>query len=301
MQTKWLYSVKPFQLLGALLISALTFTAVANAQEATDPWASNPDVSGQGSSFQGGGESAMMSASSSMMTGSHTVSCTGGATSTNPAYDIVATLSIFVGGSMVASNSAQGYSPTVYTVASVPYAETYRSVSCELTAGSAFAQGTGQILPVCGQDENDPRTTMIREYRAHGVSLSPQCSDFASSGGSANFSWNELNGGFSNGNPHNPWGMVQAGLTTGLEATRTSYNRGGITLTSGYRCPHGNSAVGGAAQSYHMHGRAADMYSASHAWTETEFNLLKAAADANGPSESLFWHTYADRHYHAAW
>jgi hypothetical protein len=50
-----------------------------------------------------------------------------------------------------------------------------------------------------------------------------------------------------------------------------------------------------------MHGQAADMYSSDHAWTEPEFNLLKAAADATGPIESFFWNTYADHHYHAAW
>jgi hypothetical protein len=36
-------------------------------------------------------------------------------------------------------------------------------------------------------------------------------------------------------------------------------------------------------------------------WTQTQFNVLKAAADATGPVESLHWTTYADRHYHAAW
>jgi len=59
-------------------------------------------------------------------------------------------------------------------------------------------------------------------------------------GGTTNFSWDALNGNFSNGNPHRPWGIVREGLTTGLEATLTNYNCGGILLTSGYRCPHGN-------------------------------------------------------------
>jgi hypothetical protein len=54
-------------------------------------------------------------------------------------------------------------------------------------------------------------------------------------------------------------------------------------------------------QSYHVHGRAADMYSAAHPWTEAEFNLLKAAADSHSPIESLFWNSYTDHHYHAAW
>ena len=120
--------------------------------------------------------------------------------------------------------------------------------------------------------------------------------------GSANFSWAELNGGFQQGNPHGPWGIVRSSLTTGLEATRTNYNRGGIRLTSAFRCPHGNAAAGGVFNSYHVHGRAADMYSIQHPWTEDEFNLLRQAAFNTGNTiELLNWNTYADRHLHAAW
>jgi hypothetical protein len=51
-----------------------------------------------------------------------------------------------------------------------------------------------------------------------------------------------------------------------------------------------------------MHGRAVDLYSASHPWTQAEFNLLKAAADLTMPAESFSWNTYPnDRHYHVAW
>jgi len=95
--------------------------------------------------------------------------------------------------------------------------------------------------------------------------------------------------------------MVTSGLTNGLEATRTNYNRGGILLTSGYRCPDGNAAAGGVATSLHMHGRAADMYSAAHSWTAEEFRLLRDAANLTGPTESFTWDTYDDHHYHAAW
>jgi len=142
---------------------------------------------------------------------------------------------------------------------------------------------------------------MIGEYQTYQVNLQPTCPDFTNTGGSTHFSWSELNGGFSNGNPHNPWGMVKSALTTGLEATRTNYNRGGISLSSGYRCPHGNNNVGGVPHSWHMHGRAADMYSSEHPWTEDEFNLLKTAAESTGPIESLLWTEYTDHHYHAAW
>jgi hypothetical protein len=97
--------------------------------------------------------------------------------------------------------------------------------------------------------------------------------------------------------------VVKSGLKTNLETTRSNYNRGGIRISSGYRCPHGNASIPGAAyQSIHMQGTAADLYAASQAWTETEFNLLKAAADLTGPVESFDWDEYPDdRHYHVAW
>jgi hypothetical protein len=50
-----------------------------------------------------------------------------------------------------------------------------------------------------------------------------------------------------------------------------------------------------------MQGRAADMYSNDHPWTEQEFNLLGEAAALTGTSELLFWDSYSDRHLHAAW
>jgi len=150
-------------------------------------------------------------------------------------------------------------------------------------------------------DCGDERTYMREEYRAGNVNYNPTCDDFASSGGSAHFTWSELNGGFAGGNPHSPWGIVTSPLSSKLEDTRTNYNRGGITLSSGYRCPHGNANVGGVMQSLHMHGKAADMYSASHPWTEEEFDLLKEAADNASPAESFSWTTYTDHHYHAAW
>ncbi len=159
-------------------------------------------------------------------------------------------------------------------------------------------------------------TTIISEYQTFRVNLQPTCGEFATEDNDPtdHFYWSELNGGFTNGNPHEPWGMVRQALTTGLEATRTNWNLGGIQLTSGYRCPHGNTAVGSTAPrtSYHMHGRAADMCRADRwnpatnrcEWTEAEFLALKAAADSTvpRPRESTPWDRYpVDRHYHAAW
>ncbi len=152
----------------------------------------------------------------------------------------------------------------------------------------------------------DERDTIFAEYEEHGVTWRPSsCWDFTSSGGSGNFSWNELNGGFTNGNPHRAWGLVSGNLVSGLESTRRNYGHQPIGVTSGYRCPHGNASIPGAArQSNHMKGIAADMYSADQTWTEAEFDKLKRAArDAGGSpmtnnGTEITCHTYADHHLH---
>ena len=163
--------------------------------------------------------------------------------------------------------------------------------------------GGGGDLPHHGSNRrgcNDDRDNIIGEYIARPViGWVPQCNSFSNSGGSTHFSWSEFNGGFSNGNPHNPWGIF--GAASSLEDTRTAYNRGGISLSSGYRCPKGNDSVGGVPTSRHMFGWAADMYSADHTWTEQEFNLLSDAASSTSPTELLTWNYYSNHHLHAAW
>jgi hypothetical protein len=165
-------------------------------------------------------------------------------------------------------------------------------------------QATVRVVPpaLCG----DERDVIIQEYLTHQVNFVPTCDDFSNGGDTDNFSWAELNGYFSGGNEtrHYPWGIVRQVLKAGLEATRANYNRGGIRLTSGYRCPAGNSAAGSKAPqtSLHMHGRAADMKSAAHTWTEAEFALLREAARlTNNAVELSNWDDYPDHHLHAAW
>ncbi len=50
-----------------------------------------------------------------------------------------------------------------------------------------------------------------------------------------------------------------ASLLDALETIRAQVNRP-VRIVSGYRCPPHNRAVGGAANSRHMHGDAADVY-----------------------------------------
>lgn len=150
----------------------------------------------------------------------------------------------------------------------------------------------------------DERDTLAAEYEKFpSAGITPACTQFDGSGGSQHFTWSELNGGFSNGNPHSPFGMYDACALSGLEMTRSNYNRGGIRLSSGYRCPHGNNGIPGASPtSLHMRGLAADMYSYDHPWTEDEFNRLRqAAVDTGFTAEAFTWSTYSDRHLHVAW
>jgi hypothetical protein len=153
------------------------------------------------------------------------------------------------------------------------------------------------------------------EYPAYGNTLRPWCEDFKTSGGSTHFSWPELNGRGSASSPpygnlhydNGGWGMIDFRLTNGLEAARTIYDRGGILLSGGYRCPHGNAEIKNAVKnSDHTHGRAADMYSADHGgknWTLTECNILRDAALATvpAPMQVLACTEYTDKHLHAAW
>lgn len=157
--------------------------------------------------------------------------------------------------------------------------------------------GDDHTIPTC-----DPEVQlMIAEYATRGMSLAPTCDDFANSGGATYFTWSELNGHFQDGNTHNPWGMVTSTLKNRLDTVRGNYGYP-IRLSSGYRCPDGNSAVRGANNSYHMHGRAADMYSVGpREWTEEEFELLAAAADLKHPTERFDWYRYTDHHLHVAW
>lgn len=53
--------------------------------------------------------------------------------------------------------------------------------------------------------------------------------------------------------------VVQRDLLIGLEGYRAAYSPGGVEVVSGYRCPAQNAAVGGATDSQHLYGGAADV------------------------------------------
>lgn len=51
-----------------------------------------------------------------------------------------------------------------------------------------------------------------------------------------------------------------------------------ITISSGYRCPQLNAAVGGASRSYHLEGRAVDIYCANN---KALYEAIVAVNEAN--------------------
>ena len=53
--------------------------------------------------------------------------------------------------------------------------------------------------------------------------------------------------------------LIDEDLIKGLQRVRDHFNKP-LNITSGYRCPSHNAAVGGARASYHMKGQAADVY-----------------------------------------
>ena len=126
----------------------------------------------------------------------------------------------------------------------------------------------------------DERDIVVAEYIRFKIQLwQPSCRDFTDTRVSTYFTWDELNGGFFDGNPHNPWGYVAPALITGLENLLLNY-RGPVSISSGYRCPHGNKEVGSQypATSRHMFGLAVDIRTG--ALGAAYDDLSDAAADA---------------------
>jgi hypothetical protein len=144
---------------------------------------------------------------------------------------------------------------------------------------------------------------MAQEYEEYGVpTFRPACWQFTASGGTYYFTWHELNGGFADGNPHRPYGLIQPVLASGLDLIRVRHGRA-IYMSSGYRCPHGNDDAGGVSDSAHMYGRAADLFdwagrwNADVEWDFEAFQALRQIAIQTGAS-ALQWDSYKDHHLH---
>ncbi|MCY4278114.1 MAG: D-Ala-D-Ala carboxypeptidase family metallohydrolase [Gammaproteobacteria bacterium] len=158
-------------------------------------------------------------------------------------------------------------------------------------------ESTAESERVCGIPEVDK---LVREYDDTSLytrkDFKPVCESFKSGGGSKHFTWSELNGHFTDGNPHRPWGIVTDILRRGVDHIASTYAQfKGIRMTSGYRCPHGNAQVGGKIDSSHMIGRAADLN--RRGWTKDEYEEVKRIAQRAG-GFALPYGSYSDGHMH---
>lgn len=193
----------------------------------------------------------------------------------------------------------------------------------EIRIGGILVSRTEELLFCEEPDEtggcDDEQRKMAQEYEDYDVQERehPSCSDIEYKGaGTADFDWDELNGYFQEGNPHEHYGWVQSSLKTGIQGMRDAYG-GPLPLKSGYRCPHGNASIPTASpKSWHLEGRAVDisvksmvgvwsnwsgMTKDERAKVEAIWLELDRLAIDGGATDLQDFTTYDDRHYHAAW
>jgi len=158
-------------------------------------------------------------------------------------------------------------------------------LSCQSYDTTAESSASCEVQQFC----DDIRDTIRREYPMYHVAYLPRCEEFTQNASSQHFAFNELNGGDYN------WAIIRNVLLGGLEDTRTNNGNVPLTINSGYRNPARNNAVGGAQNSRHMYGDAADIASNQNTWA----NLRAAAQAAGACSEPLALSGYG--HVHADW
>ncbi|MGE0129646.1 MAG: D-Ala-D-Ala carboxypeptidase family metallohydrolase [Blastocatellales bacterium] len=135
---------------------------------------------------------------------------------------------------------------------------------------------------------NDTRDTIRIEYQTYNVAFLPVCEDFTQDAHSAHFAFNELNSGDYN------WAIIRNVLLTGLENTRTNYFDLPLIINSGYRNPARNSVAGGAINSRHVYGDAADIASNQSDWQGKSTAARLAGACIEPVEQSGFGHVHAD-------
>jgi len=153
----------------------------------------------------------------------------------------------------------------------------------------------------CGDDRDE----LIRQYTviADRFGWIPECTDFSSGASTPHFSWSMLN--HSEDNYQQPWGIIQAGLLTGVENTRVrwadTYGFGDLRITSGYRSPEVNASTSALAPwtSNHMRGTAVDLLPVGFpGWDQTVYGILLLAATEVGGKNPESWQAANGTHLH---
>ena len=114
--------------------------------------------------------------------------------------------------------------------------------------------------PSCG----DQRDQVAEEYTSYKVNFRPPCTVFTNDASTASFSFGQLNYPSPATAPAiYAYALFTLSFLTNVEAWNESwlegYSSSNLIINSGYRCPSQNRAAGGAGNSQHMHGDAADM------------------------------------------
>ena len=122
------------------------------------------------------------------------------------------------------------------------------------------------------QDQRDQIRQEYIDVERNGQHASrvPNRSEFSNGGGSPHYSFNDLNSG------DYTWAIVTQGLYNGLEATGAIL-RNYEDLSSGYRNPihNVNTNPPGAINSWHIHGRAADIDGDTYAENQAIYNAAR--------------------------
>lgn len=200
--------------------------------------------------------------------------CDGFAASSEPWLTAEAQLMLKVNNQVVASQIFYAnFWGAVYSVSAwVESSDEWRNVSCEIYVadlnGSTSAGDYGTIPPECG----DERTTLIAEYGTYGVSWAPDCSVFTQNvPTSSHYSFSSWR------SPNYSWAVLREYAVSNVYCVVSNH---GSTpgLNSGYRSPSHNHSEGGATNSRHVYGDAADL-SASQAavWDSLRANAKSGA------------------------
>jgi len=154
-----------------------------------------------------------------------------------------------------------------------------------------LGSSSDQTTNSCGDSNRD---NLRKEYITYGVNLRPRCDDFTQARSSGGFSYSEIAV-----TDEYSWGLVRDPLiaplsaTYGIDAWQWYIGYGGYGsrhINSGFRNPHRNSTQGGAQNSRHMYGDAADFRNDSTTSDEywTMYNAAFSASadfveDPSGP------------------
>ena len=163
------------------------------------------------------------------------------------------------------------------------------------------------------EDCTDGQLQLAAEYQEYAVTARDvMCSDIKSSGTSKNFTWEQLVGGsrmrgVENGD-HWPWGLMSTTTVEGLDAVYDTFYKAftrRLVVNSGYRCPRGNAAVNGDAESPHILGDSVDIDVeglGTEVMMEEEHKIIYNAVWRSGGTVSdKYKYSTSLSHIHATW